>query len=432
VQGKAGATNSQTFAGLYSTGGDNTLNVVSGASGSMNVNLGAITRGWCGLLNVNLPENGSVTTTTANADYTSYGGQKTILPGWITVNGNTWGVSAGNGTDAGAITGLTNYNAGFAAGKDVDAQTGASNVGAMTVNSLRFNNAGAASVNVGGGSGNLTIANGGILVTSNVGANNIAITCGAFGSQNGGTTGFAPGGTLSTLEVIQNNTRGTLTLNGAIDGTGDSMSAGKCLAIDKFGAGKVIIAAGDKFTCTGGSSINSGTLAIQNATDIQSSSFTVRKNATLQFDQTTANCVYAYEFDGAGTVLKTGSHSLELSGYEKWSTNVVVFNGNMNVADGTVILDNALLGEMARLVVDGDAGVTLNFSGEDTIGSLFLDGVAATVGTWGGTGSGASHISSLLSGVGVLNVTAVPEPTTLVMTLAAMFALAVYAWRRGR
>jgi fibronectin-binding autotransporter adhesin len=432
VQGKAGATNSQTFAGLYSTGGDNTLNVVSGASGSMNVNLGAITRGWCSLLNVNLPENGSVTTTTANADYNGCGGQKTILPGWITVNGNTWGVSAGDGTNAGAITGLTNYNAGFAAGKDVDAQTGASNVDAMTVNSLRFNNTGAATVNVGGGSGNLTIANGGILVTSNVGANNIAITCGTFGSQNGGTTGFAPGGTLSTLEVIQNNTLGTLTLNGAIDGTGDSTSAGKCLAIDKFGAGKVIIAAGDQFTCTGGSSINSGTLAIQNATDIQSSSFTVRKNATLQFDQTTANCVYAYEFDGTGTVLKTGSHSLELSGYEKWSTNVVAFNGNLNVAEGTVILDNAMLGEMARLVVDGDAGVTLNFSGEDTIGSLFLDGVAVAVGTWGGTGSGASHISSLLSGVGVLNVTAVPEPTTLAMTLAVMFALAVYAWRRGR
>ncbi len=52
----------------------------------------------------------------------------------------------------------------------------------------------------------------------------------------------------------------------------------------------------------------------------------------------------------------------------------------------------------------------LNFAGTDTIDSFFIDGVAQAVGTWGGAGSGATNISNLLSGTGLLQVSTVPAP----------------------
>jgi hypothetical protein len=47
----------------------------------------------------------------------------------------------------------------------------------------------------------------------------------------------------------------------------------------------------------------------------------------------------------------------------------------------------------------------LNFTGSDTIRSLFIDGIGQATGTWGGTGSGAAHITSLITSTGLLNVT---------------------------
>ena len=166
------------------------------------------------------------------------------------------------------------------------------------------------------------------------------------------------------------------------------------------------------------------------------SSLNVRRNATLQFDQTTTDGVYDYELDGLGTILKTGSHSLTLSGHE----NVEHQHGYVRRqcdrrAKATLILNNARCprrrGEES-LIDDDGASLTLNFSGEDTLNSLFIDGGWAATGTWGAVGSGAAHTSSLLAGTGILNVTAVPEPSTLVLALVAIFSAVVYAWRRRK
>jgi hypothetical protein len=50
----------------------------------------------------------------------------------------------------------------------------------------------------------------------------------------------------------------------------------------------------------------------------------------------------------------------------------------------------------------------LNFAATDTIRSLYFDGVAQATGTWGATGSGATHETSLITGAGLLNVTTLP------------------------
>jgi hypothetical protein len=92
---------------------------------------------------------------------------------------------SGTGGSAGAITGLASYDSAFNAGHDVDAPIGTSTPGTLTINSLRFNNAGAYTLS-GTGSDTLTIASGGILETSTVGANNtVTISAATLTSGNG-------------------------------------------------------------------------------------------------------------------------------------------------------------------------------------------------------------------------------------------------------
>jgi autotransporter-associated beta strand protein len=135
---------------------------MSVAGGALLLN-GVLTRNAGSTVQFSIPS-GAINTTRANAIFT--GGQQTILGGWATM-GDTWAVS-GSGASAGAISALPTgaYSTTYAAGTDVDSPT-TGTVSSMTINSLRINAAAATSVTF---SGPITIATGGILVTSNVGA----------------------------------------------------------------------------------------------------------------------------------------------------------------------------------------------------------------------------------------------------------------------
>ena len=159
------------------------------------------------------PTAGSITTTTANVSPT--GGSQTILGGYATVGGNTWAVS-GSAATAGAISGLATYSTTFAAGTNVDSQASAS-VGALTINSLRFNTNVADTVTL---TGALTDATGGILETSNVGTVATSITGSTL------TSGAAD------LIFIQNNTGGALTVASTITGAVGLTKAGGGTLID--------------------------------------------------------------------------------------------------------------------------------------------------------------------------------------------------------
>ena len=74
VLGKGSTNNSQQFNGLTVNAGASSLQAVSGSSGTAGVALGAITRNVGGTVNFLLPSSGSITTTTANANFT--GGQR--------------------------------------------------------------------------------------------------------------------------------------------------------------------------------------------------------------------------------------------------------------------------------------------------------------------------------------------------------------------
>ena len=109
IRGHDGTTVSQAFTGvtLYSS---NLIQVTAGVSGTINVDIGAITRNGNGYIDFTLPASGGIGTTTANANFS--GGQATILGCFATVGGTTWAVS-GSGTTAGNITGLTGYSPSF-------------------------------------------------------------------------------------------------------------------------------------------------------------------------------------------------------------------------------------------------------------------------------------------------------------------------------
>lgn len=235
LKGKTGGvTTSQTFASTTINPGGSSITVNSNSGTATNVVLGAITRNAGGTVDYTLPAAGSITTTTANANFA--GGQQTILDG-ATVGGNTWAVS-GSGATPGAISGLATYNSGFAAGTDVDVATGASAPASMTVNSVRFNGAGAADVTLGGAA---TVATGGILVTSNVGNNAVSISGSTLASGNG-----------KDLTVIQNNAAGansTLTVGSQITGT---------TGLAKSGAGTLVLTGAN--TYTGVTNLNGGTV----------------------------------------------------------------------------------------------------------------------------------------------------------------------------
>lgn len=233
---QSGQTTSQTVASTTLNPGASTIEVVANGDNAASLALGGITRNKGATVNFVLPSAGAISTTQANANIS--GGSQTILGGHATVGGNTWAVS-GSGATAGVVSGLSTYSSTFTAGTDVDAPAGTSAPGAMTINSLRFNQSGGATVNTGG---NLTIATGGILMTS-------AVTSAVSINNNNLTSGNG-----QDLIVHQHSTAANLTIASAITGS---------IGLTKSGAGNLILTGTN--TYNGGTYVNGGQLTITKA-----------------------------------------------------------------------------------------------------------------------------------------------------------------------
>lgn len=192
------------------------LNFAATATTGSGSSAATITRNAANAGALTIASGASVITSTANT--------AGILGGWATFGGNTWAVTNGN---AAAITGLGTFTNDWltAAG---NADILASNTsGGLTVNSLRFNTAGAITQTL---SGVNVITSGGILVTPAVGANTTTITGGT--SLGSGTT---------DLIIHQNNTSGGLTIASLITGT---------TGVTKLGAGTLTFNAQKTYTGT--------------------------------------------------------------------------------------------------------------------------------------------------------------------------------------
>lgn len=114
-------------------------------------------------------------------------------------------------------------------------------------------------------------------------------------------------------------------------------------------------------------------------------------NATSTFDGVIA--------DGPGIIAltKTGTGTLTLAAASSYS-------GATTVNQGTLSLTALSLADTAPVNLSNNGVLNLNFTGTDTIGALYFDGVRQRGGTWGAIGSGAARTTSRLTGTGLLQV----------------------------
>ena len=268
--------------------------------------LGAIARNVGGTVDFGAT-GGTITTPTVNTG-------TSILGGWATSGGTTWAVSAGNGTTAGAITGLpsgsyTNDTWLLANNTTVTLATNTAYSG-VTTNSLRFNNAAADTVTLGGTN---IITTGGILVSSNVGNNLSTITGGTLKGANG-----------KDLVVIQNNTSNGLTIASIIADNGTATG------LTKSGPGLLTLSGNNTFT--GSINVNAGTLALSGNNATLTAPITVN-NGTLTLSGTTSTTTFS---GNNGTLNITGGVTTTSTGFYGANTPNGVFT--LNMTGGTLNL----------------------------------------------------------------------------------------------
>jgi autotransporter-associated beta strand protein len=249
VRGKSAATNAQTVNGLTVAAGDSAVVMTTNGAAGLTLTLGPVTgRAVGGAVDFTIPSGSTVGTLAANANFA--GGQQTILGGYATVGKADW---AATGTGAGPfnVTPLATYDTApnFTAGMDQDAQVGTIAPGTLTVNSIRFNTAGAYTVtpSTAGGTPILTVATGGILVTAGVGANAVSFDPTGLGVLTSGNG--------QELVLIQYNTAAGMVLGSQITGA---------IGLTKSGTGTVTLANGAN-NYTGPTVVNAGSLLVANA-----------------------------------------------------------------------------------------------------------------------------------------------------------------------
>jgi autotransporter-associated beta strand protein len=137
------------------------------------------------------------------------------------------------------------------------------------------------------------------------------------------------------------------------------------------------------------------------------STMTFHNPINLQTDSTiSANggtaSVINQPVSGPGDLIKGGSGKLSL-------TAANTYTGDTRINNATLSITNPYLADVADVYMTTGGIFDLSFSGNDTIRSLYFDGVAQPVGTYGATGSSATNINdTFFTGTGVLNVTSLP------------------------
>ncbi|MEI6605367.1 MAG: autotransporter-associated beta strand repeat-containing protein [Verrucomicrobiota bacterium] len=263
-------------------------------------------------------------------------------------------------------------------------------------------------------SANISVASGASLVFSVGGASDFTTTQVATLLTNLSTVnnnGLKAG---STFGLDTTNATSTVIIGTSIaDSTG---SGGGALGILKLGTGTLELTGANSYTGT--TTISGGTLAINNPVPhtlalitgggnlVKAGTSTLTLNGvsgytgattisegTLAINTTVAQTLAAIA--GAGNLTKSGTSTLTLG------TNT--YTGDTTVSGGTLIVNGSSLSDAGKLVLNGGK---VQATGTEIVGTLYFGTAQQAAGTWGATGSGASHIDDThFSGItGVVSV----------------------------
>ncbi len=438
--GNAG-TGILTMAGAGATFTDASTSILNvgyqNGSGTINVNAGTFNH-----TNGEIVVAGSQT----NATFTGTG---TINVAGGTLNTKALTVGRNGGDAASSLNGTVNVSAGtlnVTAATSLIGWRGIGTTGTLTISGGTFNQGTTALANMSigsftGANGIVTVSSGALTFQNNSGLR-FADTTGANAStrtltisggnvtfySNAGTT-VGGTGTIDLMTTANASGVNTINLNGG------TLTANQIKATSATGTrvinfnGGTLKAAGNGFASTFLASGVASTANVRNGgAIIDTNGFNVTIGQALVHSTVGGDNAV----DGGLTKLGTGTLTL---------TGTNTFTGNTTISAGTLTLGSSaasatFLADASSLYLTSGSLLNLSFTSNsvmESITGLFIDGQQQLAGTWGAVGSGATFENALITGTGLLNVTAsaIPEPATYAAIFGAL-TLGVAALRRRR
>ncbi|MEQ1861776.1 MAG: autotransporter-associated beta strand repeat-containing protein [Chthoniobacteraceae bacterium] len=344
ITGKASTANSQTFKGLTLLPGGSAFTAAPGGSGSVTVNLGALsTRPTAAT--VAFPSSATVNLTASN-DATG------ILGAWATHGGSDWAVV--NAGVVGAYTGYIDLAQGgvIANGPTshvrLNTTGGSGNVSlgatVTTINTLNQNLSTAATVGTTGGTLRLA-AVGGVLVGTGLGSLTIGTTAANVGILTAGGTDNTPGEL-----ILHNNSSNLLTINSIIANNGSG-----AVTVENAGTGVTVLNGPN--TYTGGTILNAGTLRIGDNRSLSTGAITVNGSTTAP--------ILASSSGIGREIINDLILNSDVAFVDATGTGGFVLRGNINLTGG------------ARAITVNTANGYVTLSGTIMNGSLVKSGLGA-------------------------------------------------------
>ncbi len=405
INGIASGGSSQTFASLAVNSGATAItNTSNGSSSTLTFTSGTIARAIGGTVDFTLPASGSVGFSSPPA---LSGG---ILGGWATVSGGSWVTLSGNNLAAYGSATPVNSNSTLSSGTNYDI-TGSFTAGSgSAANSLRFlNGATGASVAL---SGTVPNSAGGILVPASVTSAD---------SISGGTLEGASG---ADLVVIQNSAQ-PLTISSTIADNGSATG------LTKSGSGSLILAPSTSNAYSGTTTLNAGTLVVNNLSALGTGTFVINGgaiNSTVSGVTTNNPETWngSFTFVGANSLSQTtGAITLTASPTITLSTgaSTLSIGGNIGgsfglgiAGSGTLALGGSNTFTGGTMISGGtlqiNSGGALNASNPNVVsfgsisaGVLNLNGNSITVGGLSGMAATGAVLASAVSGTASATLT---------------------------
>jgi len=247
-------------------------------------------------------------------------------------------LGTGGGTIDSSGSGALVFNSGGSLGYNGNAPRAFTLTGSET-----DNNTLAANIADNGGATTLTKNGAGkwVLTGTNTHSGGTTISAGTLQVGAGGASGSLGSGTIVNNSSLDFNRTGSLTVSGAVNGTG---------GVTNGGSGTVILVGNNGYT--GGTTISAGTLQIGNggATGALDANAGVTNNGTLIFNSTTPLSLNGV-ISGTGGLIKQGSGLLKLLGNETYTgpttvasgAQLQVSSGNQGALASPVVTNNGAL-----------------------------------------------------------------------------------------